>query len=973
MTSADPYSPAEGAVVPVTRDAVRPRAALASDATALDLSGGWSFRLAPTPADAAAWADPGTGWDEIAVPGHWQLQGWGRPAYTNVRYPFPLDMPRPPADNPTGDYRRVVDVPEVGPGRWYLRLEGADSAALVAVNGHYVGQHTGSRLPVEFDVTDHVHPGRNLVAVRVPQWSTGSYVEDQDQWWLSGLFREVGLRHRPDGGIEDVDLRADVDPATGAGTLTASVRMSAGATTPARLRIPELGVDAALAAEPLVLEVGRVDPWSAEVPRLYDATVATSTETVRLRIGFRRVEVAGGLLLVNGTRVQFRGVNRHEFHTRTGRAVSADVMLADVLAMKRHHVNAVRTSHYPPHPHFLDLCDAHGLYVVAEGDLETHGFEFEGWAGNPSDDPRWRAPLLARVERQVERDKNHPSIVMWSLGNEAGRGANLRAMADWVHARDSRPVHYEGDQRSGFVDVYSRMYPPLTEVDEIGRRAEPALDDPELDAHRRSLPFILCEYAHAMGNGPGGLSLYDELFERHERCQGGFVWEWIDHGLTRPGAPEGSGYRYGGDFGEEVHDGSFVIDGLCFPDRTPSPGLVELAAVNAPLRIRVDARSATVTSRYQLRDTLGVRFRWALLADGAAVDDGELLVPVLGPGDSVTVSLPPFMDLLADVPATREAVVRVVALTGEDLPWAAAGHELGSGEAVVRAAALPDAAPGPVEVTERGLRLGRATFDAHGTLVELGGRAVLAAGFDAWRAPTENDLATGWGDSTSAAAAWRAVGLDRLHLRTERVRSDGHTLQVEASARAAGTSAGFRLRQVWRTDDAGTVALRMEVVGAGPLPTSLPRLGYSFAIPCDDPLAVEVEWYGRGPGESYPDSCAAARLGRWRHRVADWQTPYVVPQENGLRQDVRWADLAWIGGGLRLRARPVIHLALRPWSNRALEAAAHADELRAEDRLWIHLDAGQNGLGTATCGPGVDPRFRYRPDSALVAVDLMPL
>ncbi|MCA0295630.1 MAG: DUF4981 domain-containing protein [Actinobacteria bacterium] len=950
-----PYSAEDGAVVPVSRGTVRPRAALASDATVVDLNGTWAFRL------------DGAEWGELTVPGHWQLQGWGAPAYTNVRYPFPLDMPRPPHPNPTGEYRRTIEVPDAGPGRWYLRLEGADSAAIVKVNGHPTGEHTGSRLAAEFDVTDSLHAGPNQLSIRVPQWSTGSYVEDQDQWWLSGLFRDVSLRHRPDGGVEDVDLRADVDPGTGTGRLVGSVRLNGGGT--ARLEVPELGVSVELGEGPTTVDVGPVEPWSAETPRRYAATVSTASETVSLQVGFRRVEVREGLLRVNGARVQFRGVNRHEFDTRTGRAVPREVMLADVLAMKRHHLNAVRTSHYPPHPHFLDLCDEYGLYVVAECDLETHGFEFEGWAGNPTDDPRWAEPLRERAERLVERDKNHPSIVLWSLGNEAGRGANLAAMADWIHARDPRPVHYEGDQGSAYVDVFSQMYAPVGRVELIGRREEPPLDDAALDAHRRGLPYVLCEYAHAMGNGPGGLALYDELFERHERCQGGFVWEWIDHGLTRA-TPTGSGYAYGGDFGEEVHDGSFVIDGLCFPDRSPSPGLVELAAVNAPLRITVDAASATVRSRYQLRDTAGVGYRWRLLADGRPIDAGQLSVPRLRPGESTTVDLADATSRLADVPADQEAVVEVVAATMSDLPWAEAGHELGRGECVLRAAVLPDPAPATVQVSERGYRVGEATFDADGTLVELGGVAISGAGFSAWRAPTENDLATGSGEPEPVATSWRAVGLDRQHLRTEQVRGDGRTLVVELSARAAGTSAGFLISQNWSADEAGTVALRMEVTGFGPLPGSLPRLGYSFALACDDPLGVAVEWYGRGPGESYPDSRTAAHLGRWQHTVADWQTPYVVPQENGLRQELRWAELSWPDGGLRLQGRPSVGLALRPWSNRALQDARHGDELVPENRLWVHLDAGQNGLGTATCGPGVDPRFRYRPERAAIAVDL---
>lgn len=965
----EPYAEADGALVPVTVGAVRPRAALHSDATRVELNGDWAFRLSPSLDAVPDWTDAGDDWARLHVPGHWQLQGWGAPAYTNVRYPFPLDGPRPPRANPIGDYRLRLERPQAGPGRWYLRIEGADSAVIVAVNGTYVGEHTGSRLPVEFDVTDHLRPGKNLLAIRVPQWSTGSYVEDQDQWWLSGLFREVVLLHRPDGGIEDAEAVADYDPQTGTGRLTVSVRRSHGAVGPARLRVPELQVDAELGPEPLTLDVGPVEPWSAEAPHLYAATIVGGDEAVGLGLGFRRVESRDGLLLVNGARVQFRGVNRHEFDPAAGRAVSRELMLADVLAMKRHHLNAVRTSHYPPHPHFLDLCDEHGLYVIDECDLETHGFELEGWTGNPTADPRWRRPLLDRIERTVERDKNHPSVLIWSLGNEAGRGQNLAAMGAWAHARDSRPVHYEGEPDCTYTDLYSRMYASPAEVDAIGRHAEPTLADAGADAHRRGLPFVLCEYAHAMGNGPGGLSLYDELFDRYPRCQGGFVWEWLDHGLLRR-LPDGEpGYGYGGDFGEEVHDGSFVIDGLCFPDRSPSPGLAELAAVNAPLRIEVGDAGVRVRSRYQVIDTGDVRFGWELLADGTPVASGPLDVPVLAPGEETEVPLAA-ESRAAEAPAGPELVLAVAATSVTDRAWADSGHVLGRGERVLRPAVVPRAPAVPVTSAGSGHQVGPARFDSAGRLVELGGLDVAEAGFSAWRAPTENDQGTGWGEPGSAADAWRAAGLNRLHLQTEDVRIEGDVLVVEASARAAGTSAGFALTHRWQASADGGLRLRLAVTGFGPLPDSLPRLGYSFALACPDPLAVEIDWYGRGPGESYPDSQAASRLGRWQHRVADWQTPYVVPQENGLRQGLRWANLTWPGRLLRLAARPSVDLALRPWSNAELEAATHREDLRPGDRLWIHLDAGQNGLGTATCGPGVADPYRYRPAEAVIDIDL---
>ena len=418
----------------------RPRAHLASDAAAVDLTGTWRFHLSPTagqaPKDAAAPGFDDSGWDDIAVPSHWVLQHsgqsgaelWGKPIYTNVVYPFPVDPPFVPDANPTGDHRRSFDVPEgfvpVG-GRAVLRFSGVDSLAIVHLNGVEVGVVRGSRLPQELDVTPELLIGANVLHVRVHQWSAMSYLEDQDQWWLPGIFREVTLLARPASGVDDVWLRADYDPATGAGTLRPEVRGG----YPARITCSELGLDATLDSPVERLEVGPVEPWSADVPRLYEIEVFNAAETVKLRVGFRRVEIDGSAWLVNGRRLRLRGVNRHEFHRTSGRVFDAEQARRDLMLMKRHNLNAIRTSHYPPHPTLLDLADELGFWVIDECDLETHGFGMLDWVGNPSDDPAWRDCYLDRAERMVERDKNHPCIVAWSLGNEAGTGVNLAAMS----------------------------------------------------------------------------------------------------------------------------------------------------------------------------------------------------------------------------------------------------------------------------------------------------------------------------------------------------------------------------------------------------------------------------------------------------------------------------------------------------------------------------------------------------------------
>lgn len=538
-----------------------------SDARYVSLNGAWRFRLSGT-ADAHGddFARPefdATRWDLLPVPAHWPLQGHGSPAYTNVVYPFPVDPPRVPTENPTGDHRRSFDLPDDWPGgAALLRFDGVESCARVWLNGAELGTFKGSRLPVEFEVGELLRPRGNVLAVRVHQWSSGSYLEDQDMWWLPGIFREVTLIERPEGSVADFFVHADYDHTTGTGTLRVDCEPGGS------VSVPELGLDLATGESATV----PVEPWSAEIPRLYDAELATEGERIPLRIGFRTVAVEDGVFKVNGRRILLRGVNRHEFHPDHGRVLDLETMRQDLVLMKRHNINAVRTSHYPPHPAFLDLCDELGMWIVDECDLETHGFEVIGWRGSPVDDERWTPALLDRASRMVERDKNHPSVVMWSLGNECGTGRGLSAMASWIRDRDpDRPIHYEGDPSCADTDVYSRMYADHAEVELIGSRTELPLPDVELDAKRRALPFLLCEYAHAMGNGPGGLSEYQRLFETHERCQGGFVWEWIDHGLRQRTRAGVEFFAYGGDFGEELHDGNFVCDGLVFPDRTPSP------------------------------------------------------------------------------------------------------------------------------------------------------------------------------------------------------------------------------------------------------------------------------------------------------------------------------------------------------------------------------------------------------------------
>ncbi|MBW8817516.1 MAG: DUF4981 domain-containing protein [Streptomyces sp.] len=942
---------------------LRPRAAFASDLPSISLDGDWRFRLASglddLTVDLAAPDFDDAGWDLLAVPSCWQMAGlpgeprYGAPAYTNILYPFPVDPPRVPRRNPTGEYRRVFEVPDGFPvPDAVLRFEGVDSAFAVWLNGIRLGDGKGSRLTTEFDVRDVLRPGRNVLAVRVHQWSSGSYLEDQDMWWLSGIFRSVSVAAR---GVEDFFVHAAYAPATGQGTLSVDVT----APTPVSLWVPELGISAADPAGPHVID--GVEPWSDEKPRLYSGElVSEAGERIPLRIGFRTVAVVDGVLTVNGRPVRLRGVNRHEWHPLTGRTVAEDTMAADVLLMKQHNINAVRTSHYPPDRRFLDLCDEHGLWVFCEGDLETHGFEPGGWRRNPSDDPAWHEAYLDRTARLVERDKNHPSVIVWSLGNEAGTGVNLADAAAWIRDRDdSRLIHYEGDHRScAYVDLYSRMYIGLDELAAVGRGQEPLTPDPADDSRRRALPAVLCEYGHAMGTGPGGLSEYQQVIEAHPRLAGGFVWEWIDHGIAR--LSEGDDPRifhaYGGDFGEEIHDGSFVADGLLFPDRTPSPGLIEYKKVIEPTRLQVDpaGRRIAVHNLHHTRDSSYLDFQWTVEDGGEAVGSGGLAVPAIGPGQTAAVAWP--ADLTAALDAAgkdgsgQELWLTVTAVLAADETWAAAGHEIAWAQALVTpAAASASFTPAPAIVGGRDIAVGPARFDARsGLMIRLGELELDGPRLDLWRAPIDNDLLNAFGEPQ--ITAWHAAGLHRMRHEVLGVEPDASGLTVTARLAAAGSSSGLDVVYRW-TADADRSRLRLEAVvtpdGAWPAP--LPRLGVAMSLPGDD---AEVEWFGPGPGEAYRDACAAARVGRYRSTVAAMQTPYVRPQENGNRHRVRRARITTPDGTLLVTGDPVIDLTVRPWSTAALAAAAHQHDLVRDGRLYLHLDHAHHGLGSAACGPG---------------------
>lgn len=968
--------------------ALRPaRSWLHSDAPSLSLNGAWRFRLSPTASAAEDFAADGfddNAWDSIPVPAHWVLEGdgaYGRPIYTNVQFPFPIDPPYVPDENPTGDYRRTFDVPAdwSDAERVVLRFDGVESLFRVWVNGVGIGGASGSRLAHEFDVTDAVRPGENVVAVRVHQWSAASYVEDQDQWWLPGIFRDVTLTARPAGGIEDVWLRTGFDD--GRGRVDAEVVASATA-FPVTLRIPELGVEQVWATPDDVapVDIAEVEPWSAELPRLYDATVSTAAETVSLRVGFRTVEIRGDQFLVNGRRIVFHGVNRHETHPERGRVFNEAHAREDLALMKRFNVNAIRTSHYPPHPRLLDLADELGFWVILECDLETHGFGKVDWVGNPSDDPAWREAYLDRVQRTVERDKNHPSIVIWSLGNEAGTGSNLAAMSAWVHARDAeRPVHYEGDYTGEYTDVYSRMYASVLETEQIGTDGSraPLLNcTPAQGARQRTRPFLLCEYAHAMGNGPGAFDQYEALVRQHPRLHGGFVWEWRDHGILAT-APDGTPYyAYGGDFGEVVHDGNFVMDGMVLSNDVPTPSLHEFKAVVSPVHFAFDGDKVAVTNLRHTTDTSDLRFRWRVEHDGLAVESGELEVPFVAAGDSGRVSLPSI-----PVSPDAETWLTIDAVLATATPWAPEGH-------VVATAQLDRSVRRPVrggrgrfdwQPGDGTLTLGIAEF-VGGSLVKLGERAVAGPRLELFRAPTDNDKGA-WGDvdesdasvsGVSNAELWRRDGLDRLTTRRVSVEQSADALRTVDKVSAADSALSVLVESVWLRESDGEVELRVEIQPSHGWETVWPRIGVRFDLPDGAAPVDGADWFGLGPLESYPDSVRAARTGRFSATIGDLSVDYARPQETGHRSELR--RLALTSGDaevLRVEALPDTHgrrpgFTLTRHTPQEIAKAGHPYELPESTTSRLFVDAAQHGLGSRACGPDVWPEFALRPEARTI-------
>ena len=975
------------------------------------LNGMWKFHLVSMPSEAPAdfceESFDATGWSDIAVPSNWQMEGYGNPHYTNVIYPFPVDPPRVPNENPTGLYRRNFYISEDWDGYGiFLRFEGVDSVFSVWVNGVEVGLSKGSRIPSEFNITPMVRKGDNVLAVKVIQWSEASYIEDQDMWWLSGIFRDVYLLARPKSHICDFFIKTVFDDeykdavleAEGSlagmsdkecGLIEFCLKNETGRITVSstyEFKSENGSVNARFKA---ILKVANPQKWSAESPYLYTLLITLKNvngdvlEVIAQRAGFRSIELKNGVFLVNGAAIKFKGVNRHEHHPDVGRALTYDIMLADVLLMKQHNINAVRTSHYPDDPKFYDLCDTYGLYVIDEADLECHGFAIIGEWERLSNDPLWEDAYVDRMLRMVHRDKNHPCVLMWSLGNESGYGENHRAMAKAARAVDpTRLIHYEGETRLIFdeqnrepeaADVYSTMYTSIDTLIELGKM------------RKMSNPHILCEYAHAMGNGPGNLKEYWDAIYEYDRLQGGFVWEWIDHGIRKKTSDGCEYFAYGGDFGDEPNDGNFVIDGLIFPDRTPSPGLIEYKKVLEPVKVdAIDVLSGkmSITNLYDFISLDHINISWNLASYGRILQSGTISMPAIKPKENREVNIP--FVLMRECGRSDECYLNIDFLLAKDTPWAKAGHTLAWAQFKIPCEksvnrTMPMKSMSPLSCSENHKKItiiGRdfeIGFDkASGRLskINFNGLDILSKGplLNFWRAPTDNDV--------NEAAAWRRKGIDKLIHRIDRVSwellPDSRSVKINCLTRIAPPilSWGIVSNYTYLISGDGSVIIDVSGQAEGDVPETLPRIGLNLVLPN---RFDQVEWFGRGPGESYPDSKTANRFGLYRMGVDELYTPYIKPQENGSRTDVKWASFTDIrGNGLLAAGIPQFDFSALRFSVEDLDKATHRHILKPRDEVYINLDHAQHGLGSASCGPGQLPQYRLICSDFKFKVALMP-
>ena len=978
------------------------------------LDGTWSFLWSPQPSAVpqgfAATHFDDRHWKAIAVPGNWQTEGFGTPLYTNIRFPFKVDPPRvmgtPPTEftnfkarNPTGAYRRWFELPADWHGRHVLlNFDGVDSAFHLWINGQPVGYAQGSRTPAEFDITRFLHPGRNLLAVEVYRYSDGSYLEDQDMWRLSGIFRHVYLWSRGDLHIEDLRVRTPLDARFVNARLQLQMtldnlgRAAQGGSVQAQLLAPDghevgswtrpLAPLASGGSATLTVDQPIAQPalWTAETPALYTLLLSTrnahgkTLEVERTRIGFRDVRIAGGQLRVNGKAILIKGVNRHEHDPATGHFVSRERMLQDVLLMKRNNINAVRTSHYPNDPMWYRLADQYGLYIFDEANVESHGL-YDSWGGDSTptaSDPTWLKTLMDREQRMVARDRNHPSVIVWSMGNESENGPNFHAVYRWLHQVDpTRPVHWNPAGTDSDTDILAPMYPTLEEMK-------------QLVAGDKSRPLILCEYAHSMGNVSGDLIDYWKLMRANPTMQGGFIWDFVDQGLWKTGPDGKRFFAYGGDFGDQPNDGNFNINGIVDPDRTPHPMLAQVRKTYQSIHVQaVDARAGRfqVSNEFSFTSLDRYQPHWQLMRDGTPVASGELAPLDVAPGQSQALSIPALAQQSFD--AGHEYAVTLSFHLREPTAWAKAGHEVAWDQFVLPTATAPwhtTVARGKPSIAHHGdvYTISGKDFalDVDGTTGGISryvrdGHALLKGPLrpNFWRVPNDNQYRNHFlerlGAWKDAAAKARVVALDTGHEADGRARVDV-TLAVPVG------ETRYHLRYL--VDAAGAVRMQVHFEPHGKALPDLPRLGMVMELPA---AMQSVRWYGRGPEESYVDRATGYPLGIYQAAVDSMDFSYIRSQQNGNRTGVRWFTISdGQGRGWRFESAPgaPLQFTARPYSMDDLERAQHPYDLPHRDFVQLLVDDRQMGIGARdTWGAQVLPAYTIPARAYDYTLDMVPL
>ena len=926
----------------------------------ISLNGEWDFKYVDAPElSPEGFEQSGAceGWDKIDVPSVWQLRGYDKMHYTDVLYPFPINPPHVPDENPTGIYKKTVVLDE----QWMekdtvLKFHGVDSAFDVWVNGKHVGFGKVSRLPSEFDITGFVKTGENDITVRVYKWSDGTYLEDQDMWWLSGIYRDVELINEEKNAVLDLRVNGTLDDSYKNGFFTAGITMKQAGTnlgwklsykgkTVLEGELVSEGKDICIEAE-----IPEVHTWTAETPELYEFTVMTENQEVTVRCGFRKIEIKDKNFRVNNQVILLNGVNHHDYNPREGRRVTREQMESDIRLMKQYNINAVRCSHYPANEYFYDLCDEYGLYVINEADLECHGFE---WVENYTwitDDETWKDAYVDRSVRMVKRDRNHPSIIMWSMGNESAFGCNFRSAAEAIRELDdTRLVHYEGDFEAEVTDVYSTMYTRLKGLKEI---AEYQI--------KGDKPHVMCEYGHAMGNGPGGLKAYQDMYRKYKRLQGGFLWEWYDHGIYTE-EKDKKYYKYGGNYGDFPTNGNFCIDGILMPDRTPSPGMEEYKQIIAPVEITAVEGSMNklqIRNYYDFLNLDTTTLYWEVKAEDQTIQDGTVEGLSVAPHEGKIIALP---ITAFELQENTDYYLNLTVCQKEERNYAPAGYEIKKvqipmqirkdGFSVRETADKLQVTEGQGGLTVENSRVTAKFSTVFGKLISFGkdGKEYLTEGprMNVYRATIDNDM--------YKKEDWmNKYFIQKPVEETEYVsclkEDDKVIVRIGTFFSCYNQSWGFECDYTYTVYSCGQMKVEIQgkAVQRGKLePAFLPRIG---VIMKGNKNFQKTMWYGMGPGESYVDSKAASIMGIYENTVDGMMTDYVFPQENGHHEQVKWFRIGDGKDGLLCKMEEKLGLNLANYTDESLEKAQHPFEIEKADDVIIYLDYRQSGLGSNSCG-----------------------